>query len=162
MCQLLNFTPCPSFGSNFTVCDIFKCLERIWNEWTKPLLYVLYTLSNIVDVLNRLSCAKLMVKSTTITIKNYVITAIKHKNLKGSFKFYLYFNIKIILFELYLFFKYEILKFLLIPKGNTRAVQGVHTDHKLQTERRQLSSLHSLHTPVLLYRTPIRHFPCIL
>lgn len=84
MCQLLNFTPCPSFGSNFTVCDIFKCLERIWNEWTKPLLYVLYTLSNIVDVLNRLSCAKLMVKSTTITIKNYVITAIKHKNLKGS------------------------------------------------------------------------------
>lgn len=109
-----------------------------------------------------LSCAKLMVKSTTITIKNYVITAIKHKNFKGSFKFYLYFNIKIILFELFLFFKYEILKFLLIPKGNTRAVQGVHTDHKLQTERRQLSSLHSLHMPVLLYRTPTRHFPCVL
>lgn len=109
-----------------------------------------------------LSCAKLMVKSITITIKNYVITAIKHKNLKGSFKFYLYFNIKIILFELYLFFKYEIFKFLLIPKGDTRAVQGVHTDHKLQTERRQLSSLHSLHTPVLLYRTPTRHFPCVL
>lgn len=109
-----------------------------------------------------LSCANLMVKSIRITIKNYVLTAIKHKNLKGSFKFYLYFNIKIILFELYLFFKYEILKLLLIPKGDIRAVQGVHTDHKLHIERRQLSSLHSLHTPVLLYQTPTRHFPCVL